>query len=221
MNMEELGFTNVSPTDTTSFSCLKCGKCCRNVKASIPVETIDLFRLARHLDISTDEAMGRYTDYYFLDENGYPVLFLKTTGQDEACIFLKDTLCSMREARPRACRLYPFGAVPTDDFKDFQYFSASKDTHHFCGDKFRIREWFEQNFTEEDRKFMQMDVQAAMGINWLIRAIPEGRKGKMVLSIILLKYTLFDRKADFLSQFISNMALLNNELKNLIGETNI
>jgi len=68
---------------------------------------------------------------------------------------------------------------------------------------------------------MQMDVQAAMGINWLIRAIPEGRKGKMVLSIILLKYTLFDRKADFLSQFISNMALLNNELKNLIGETNI
>ena len=43
-----------------------------------------------------------------------------TAKADNACIFLKDNRCSVQEAKPLACRLYPFMVDP-NEFGGFRY----------------------------------------------------------------------------------------------------
>ncbi len=219
--MEDFGYIPVSPTDKLHFSCAMCGGCCRNVNASVTVETLDLFRLARFFKISMDEAMAEYTDVWPLTDNGYPVLFLKTTGSDKACVFLKTNHCLAQNAKPRACRTYPLGALPAPDMKSFRYFIVSKETHHYSGPGIRVKEWMDRYFTEEDREFLRLDIAAALEINRLMKDIPAHHEQQMLHSILLLKYVLFDKNADFMPQFIRNMAALKQELKNMTGEKSL
>ena len=88
----------VTPSDKIRFKCIGCGECCRNVKASVPVDCQDAFYLTKYLrdtgmDIyCIDQFLEQYAEPELLDECGFFVYFLKAVGEDNACIFLKDIL---------------------------------------------------------------------------------------------------------------------------------
>lgn len=77
--------------------CLSCARCCKETGPLFTNKDVD--KLAHHLKISP----GQLQDTYLrLDEDGDWVL--KSTP----CPFLmEDNRCSVYEARPRACRMYP------------------------------------------------------------------------------------------------------------------
>ena len=78
------------------------------------VESLDLYRLARFLNMEMGNVCLQYTDTVFLAW-GFPVLMLKTKPHMDACIFLKSSRCSVHGAKPRACRTYPLGTGPNDE----------------------------------------------------------------------------------------------------------
>lgn len=39
----------VAPSDRFPFRCRMCGACCRHVRESVPLESLDAFRLAKYL----------------------------------------------------------------------------------------------------------------------------------------------------------------------------
>ena len=96
----------VTPSDKIRFRCTLCGACCRNVKETVPVDCKDAFYLTKHLrdlgmDIyCVDQFLEQYAEPALLDECGFFVYFLKSVGEDNACIFLKDNRCSVQEAKP-------------------------------------------------------------------------------------------------------------------------
>ena len=118
MNIEEVLATThrVSSCDRIPFRCTCCGECCRHVRQSVPVESLDAFRLAKLLRTRDEEItcmddfIERYTELALLDECGYFMLMLKVTGKDDACIFLRDNRCVVHVAKPRACRIYSVGS---------------------------------------------------------------------------------------------------------------
>ena len=114
INFDGYGFQKVMPDDYFQFNCSRCGGCCRKVKDSIMVESLDLYRLARFLKMEMSDIILQYTDTTFLAW-GFPVFMLKTTPPADACIFLKESRCSVQNAKPRACRLYPLGVGPDED----------------------------------------------------------------------------------------------------------
>jgi uncharacterized protein len=85
------------------IDCQECGRCCR--LDSITVDTKDVARLAKRLEIAEAEFANRHVTEMLGDKGikGNP------------CPFLAGTSCSVYSDRPRACRDFPFLHSP--DFR--------------------------------------------------------------------------------------------------------
>ena len=125
---------SVRPKDWVPFRCRLCGCCCQDLKGHLMPEQLDAYRLARFLRERGDlEFMEDfYASYTYPDmlEGCFPVFLMNTTGPADSCVFLKNGRCSVYEARPRVCRLYPFTAFPGQRGKAFNFFQCM--AHGFC-----------------------------------------------------------------------------------------
>ena len=203
----------VTPSDKIRFRCTLCGACCRNVKETVPVDCKDAFYLTKHLrdlgmDIyCVDQFLEQYAEPALLDECGFFVYFLKSVGEDNSCIFLKDNRCSVQEAKPLACRLYPFMVDPNES-GSFSYLYSTERTHHFRGPVVETRSWMKKHFSQESRAFMQAEYTQAAPIAALLRRIPEQRKTEALLHFLRLRYSELDLDKPFLEQYQRNQMKL-------------
>lgn len=143
--------------DKFSFSChpgVPCfNECCADI--NIVLTPYCVLRLARRLEITTEELHSKYTLVPFNKEIKQPVPLIKM-GDDEGkhCPFLGDDGCTVYEDRPWACRMYPVGlASPRDDGEETFYFLLEE--KHCKGfeedNEFSIREWItDQGIAEYD-----------------------------------------------------------------------
>lgn len=210
MNMEDMRFIRVSSKDHIPFQCTCCGECCRHVKLSVPLESLDVYRMAKHLRTvdhsikSMDDFLDRYAEPALLDECGYFVYFLKVQEPDDACIFLENSRCTIHVANPRACRTYPFTADPGTG----QYLLTREKEHHFSGPPVKVKVWMKERFSKEDREYVKLDYGAAKEIAILMRSVPEIRKTQAVFLFLRYKYSEFDLDKPFLEQFRRNQERL-------------
>lgn len=218
-----LNVVAVGPSDRFAFRCTKCGACCRHVKESVPLESLDVFRIAQYLSEkgvvdSTLEFLDQYADLAILHESGYFVFFLKTTGSDDSCIFLKNHTCQIHPAKPRACRTYPIETAPNTKNGSFDHVISTENTHHFKGSKTTVKSWLRKYLTSEDRDFVKFDFQSVKGIVRLLVNIPKCYRRQALLLIMRYRYWEFDLHRPFLDQFYRNHQKLLNELKKLQKE---
>jgi len=102
------------------FLCDRCSKCCRTHR--VPITTDDLRRLQRFSGLSP-EHIAELLPAEALDLEGEPECLLQlregsrllalrhepSSSGETQCVFLSDTEgCTAHEARPQACRTYPF-----------------------------------------------------------------------------------------------------------------
>jgi Fe-S-cluster containining protein len=80
------------------IDCTKCANCCRVTETGI--DERDVQRLAKFLGASRDEFLR---DYSAKAEDGELILKRDENG----CVFLKDNLCTVYEARPQNCANFP------------------------------------------------------------------------------------------------------------------
>ena len=222
MNIEEVLATThrVFSCDRIPFRCTCCGECCRHVRQSVPVESLDAFRLAKLLRTRDEEItcmddfIERYTELALLDECGYFMLMLKVTGKDDACIFLRDNRCVVHVAKPRACRIYPFVAGLGNNGQP-EYLVSREKTHHFKGPSVHVKSWMKRWFTAEDRAFLRSDLGSAPDIARLMHRIPETHRRQAMLLFWRYKYSDFDLDQPFLVQHENNLQRLSVALSRL------
>lgn len=213
MEPEMKDAVRVTPSTKIRFRCTGCGDCCRHVKETVPVDSQDAFRIAKYLmetgeDIfCIDQFLLEYATPALLNECGYFVYFLKSVGEDDACVFLKDNRCTIHAAKPRACRLYPFMVEPNES-GEHRYLYSRERTHHFRGPVVETRSWMKKNFPKEDRAFMQADYSKVRLIAMLLKEIPEDRITEAALHLQRLLYSEYDLEAPFLEQFQRNQEKL-------------
>jgi len=208
-------YPQMQPNSSFRFACQQCGKCCRNVEKSVMVESLDLLRLAEHFRMSPAEVAERYTEVSSVGW-GAPILLLKTTEPDNACVFLKDNLCSVRLRRPRACRLYPLSVGPDDSLKKFLIFNVSGEQHHFAKGRWhRAQEWVDDNFRAVDRAYIRMEYRAIKECGKIMNRIPRDREDDVMLLMLRWRYFNFDMSQAFLTQYLHNMEMLKQELAQL------
>ncbi len=80
------------------FGCKRCGMCCRQEPCMLSDE--EVATLCKFLHVPPEEFDSRFLDH----RSTY--LYLKTP-----CPFLRGNECTVYEARPIVCRLYPFGST--------------------------------------------------------------------------------------------------------------
>ena len=119
----------VELSDRVRFRCVRCAACCRNVEGAVVIEPKDGYYLAKHLGISVSTFYEKYTRMFLLEDVEFPIFTLKVTGKDKACIFLNGKRCSVQDAKPRTCKMYPFWVCP-DDKGGFLYNFSTEQRHH-------------------------------------------------------------------------------------------
>ena len=96
-NFVERRFKAIAQDVEEAVDCTRCANCCR--VATTQINDRDAERLARHLGVKLSAFLDAYTE---LAAEGR----ILKRNQD-GCVFLRDNLCSVYEARPQTCELFP------------------------------------------------------------------------------------------------------------------
>ena len=131
--MKLYNFTNIdfvtesAPLASGEEFCFDCnndckcfGDCCR--KAFVFLTPFDIIKMKKQLGISSSEFLEKYTAMPSSSEFPFPALMLR--NENEQCLMIDGDVCSVWDARPLACRMYPLAILPenskfhlmTDDF---------------------------------------------------------------------------------------------------------
>ena len=209
----------VRPKDWVPFRCRLCGNCCRNLRGNLMPEQIDAYRLARFLrERGEVEYMEDfYTRYTYPDilEGFFPVFLINTVDPDDSCVFLKDGRCSVYEARPRVCRLYPFTAFPGQRGKAFHFFQCmDSNSAHFSDGKILVKDWMYQNFSREDREFLTAESDTLLELGRLLKAMSTDGRKENLFQILYYRYYNYDLDQPFMPQYKENTV----ELKRILQE---
>ncbi len=224
MTIEGFNAKLVRPKERFHFECSRCGDCCRHVENAIMLESLDVFRLAllfrnSGAPIQTiEEILDQYTTPMPLNETGFPVFLLNTVGTEKKCIFLQDNRCSIQQAKPRTCRMYPFTAGPGEDGKDFIYYLCREKPHHFIGGQIIVKDWMWENFGTEDREYIKAEYQSAVERGKLLRRIREEDRKQVLFFVMIYRYYEFDLDSPFLPQYYRNTERLKQALRKLVRE---
>jgi Fe-S-cluster containining protein len=178
--------------------------------------TYDLFYLARYLNRGIDDVVNDHIALVDFCGVGYPFFMLKTKAHGNACVFYKDG-CSVQNAKPLACRLYPLNIEP-GPHDGLNYCLVSRKQHHYTGETHRVADWMAENLSQDDRRFM---------IGWFTQAVEHGRAIRRIkkkaeneeefedfmVRVLWLMYFNYEPQDDFWPQYERNMALLSKLLK--------
>ena len=221
-NISGLPTRPVKPGDKVCFHCTRCGDCCRHNKNAVMLESLDAFRLARFFrkngrpEFDLDELYGQYTEFMPLDEYGFPIALLKTVGPDDACVFYKNGLCSVQDAKPHTCRLYPFSVGPGTS-GDFSFYLCEERPHHLTGGTVRVGDWLRENFTEEDRNYQTLEWGFVAAIGRLMKHIrSEDQLRGIMPKLLYYRFWNFDLEEPYMPQFVHNNRALIEALQTLI-----
>ncbi len=203
----------VSLNEKIPFHCRLCGGCCRYVADSIMLEPRDSYYLARYLReqgeplVGTEDVLAQYAHASWLADS-LPIFLLNTVGTLDVCTFLKDGRCSVYEARPRVCRLYPFTVAPGSRGRDFQYLLCTEKSHHFASGVVTTKDWLSQNFSKEAKSVLKADYEALPILGQNIRAMGEEQFKRKAFQFIYYRYYNYELDEPFLPQFLSNLEKL-------------
>lgn len=199
------------------FQCRRCGNCCRHVREQILVEPMDAFYMAKHLGCKDmGELYDNYT-YPTMLQGLYPVFLMQVKGPDDACIFLEDGRCSIYEARPRTCRIYPFTVKPNvleGSFCTIQ--SWDQHSAHFSGPPISVGAWMKENFNEEARAFLLTEYRMLPKLAALLQRMTQDEQMKFYSQVIFLHYFNYDLDQSFLLQHSANLEELKRRLERAI-----
>ena len=205
-----LEYVPLEPSDTFSYECNRCGSCCRNVKSAVSLEPLDVYRIAKHMHKSFEDVIVDYTDFELIAQN-FVAPFVKTKGDKDECIFLKDNRCTIQECKPRTCRMYPMSASPGKN-GDLEYMWVSKEHHGYSPGKLRVHDWMEAAISPEDREFLRLEYDYVTKLAPLMRRFNASPNEVVIKTVMFHRYVAYTPAADFIPQFKNNMAALMSTL---------
>ena len=220
METYNLKVVPVTSGEKFAFQCRRCGACCRHVKESVPLESLDAYRIAKYLKEKgeascVEDVLERFAVPVLLDGCGYMAFMLAVTGEEDACVFLRDGRCSVHEVKPRACRTYPIEISPDGS----ETLLCMDYTHHFEGPQRSVERWVQKYFTQEDKEFLDCDTGAVMTIAKLLRQVPEREAAHAIALFMYYKYAVLELEKPFTEQFEKNNGRLIAALEKIVNES--
>ncbi len=85
-----------------SFKCTGCGACCTGSPGYVWLEESDIVRMMEFLKLDRDSFLKNYCRSV-----GNRISLIEDSKTYD-CVFLKNNKCSLYNARPKQCRVYPF-----------------------------------------------------------------------------------------------------------------
>lgn len=207
----------LGPDDSFEFHCTKCGKCCRN-QGDILLNSLDLFRIARHLGHTPEEIAKRYARPIIGGTSGLMLMQVPPVNGD--CPFMRNKQCIVHENKPAVCALFPLGRAVDAHTGEMTYFY--NDPH--CGNKSRshtVREWLAEFGMEEQAEYYPLWGNFLEKAFEMLRDVREhkGEDGVKLFHTMFAGYVyfLYDIKQEYLPQFKHNSEAFKNAMERFLA----
>ena len=197
----------IGSEDTFRFHCTVCGECCKD-RDDIILTPYDFYRLVRYLKQPMEEVFRDNCEWYVGPTSNLPVMVLrKREDGDKSCPFLKENRCSVHEAKPSVCALFPLGRALDNDSGKVMYFLQDLT----CGlrdEEHTVREWLSVlDFPASEAWFMAWSKCISTlveKLDFLQERLPREEFILTENALFFLLYTKYDMEKDFMEQFENN-----------------
>ncbi len=219
--MESIENRQLGLNDTLPFSCTHCGGCCVH-QEELLLNPLDLFRLAKELEITVEQWLDQYGECYIGEESRMPILRIRPQGETRRCPLLKNNKCSVHKAKPSVCGLYPLGRSvryvldelgnPDMEKSKVMYFHSGC----FCGSQNghqTVREWLEEFHLLESESFFILWSQVVAETSMFLRKLEKMTTNQDLVCmawdmVCMMLYIQYDTKKEFAPQFDRNVQQL-------------
>jgi len=188
--------------------CKGCHACCEGMGNSIILDPIDIMRLTSHLGKSFEELLTDEIELNVVDGLVLPNIKMKKN----VCPFLNaEGRCSIHEARPGFCRLFPLGRYYENG--GFQYFLQIHECKRAGKTKVKVSKWIDTPDIPRYTKYIndwhnfQKEMQALLKKK-LLEEKEEEARNLTILVLNVMFMGIYDDKTDFYQQFDSRLAKL-------------
>jgi len=185
----------LSIDDKFKFSCsekVPCfNECCKDLNQFLT--PYDILCLKNHLGMTSEAFLERYTTQHTGPETGFPVIALKPDDSLKLnCPFVTPSGCSVYDARPSSCRMYPLARAVSRCRK------TGKTTEHFALMKEPHCRGFEQKKTHTVRQWVKGQ-----------KITKYNEMNDLLMEIISLKNSTMPGPLDIKSSHFFHIALYN------------
>lgn len=226
--MESIENRQLGLNDTLPFSCTHCGGCCVH-QEDLLLNPLDLFRLAKELEITVEQWLDQYGECYIGEESRMPILRIRPQGETRRCPLLKNNKCSVHKAKPSVCGLYPLGrsvryaqdeqGKPDMEKSKVMYFHSGC----FCGSQSghqTVREWLEEFHLLEDEPFFLQWSQVVAETSQFLRGLEKVVTNQDIMNLAWsmvfgLLYARYDTEKEFQPQFEQNVKQLKEHIADI------
>lgn len=214
--MDNFDAMKIGVDDHFKFHCNQCGRCCIN-REDILLTPRDIYNIAKEFGMSTEEVSGKYCEVYIGRDSRVPIVRLMPRGQIKKCPLLKGKKCSVHNAKPAVCAIYPIGRclIAGNGHVSRKKFRMEDTVFLFtgtnCGDgseSHTVREWLETfGIPVEDEFFIKWQ-NNVMELSETFRKM-EKMVGLDTMHMVWLAtyaglYLHYDTSKEFLPQFEKN-----------------
>ena len=118
--------------------CRNCHACCVDMGGSIILDPLDIYNMTSKLSVTFEQLLADHIELGVVD--GIILPNIKMSGYNENCRFLNEEgRCSIHDARPGICRLFPLGRIYED--RSFKYFLQMYECPKENKSKVKIKNW--------------------------------------------------------------------------------
>lgn len=204
----------LGPNDTFQFTCRECGACCRNRTTRIMLTGLDIYRMAKGLNIDAYEALARYTSGYVGDVSHAPVVILRER-LDGSCSLLRKGKCMVHSFKPIACAVHPIGRYVNLNTQESGYIRQSggcKGATDGC--VWTLDEWLDTwGLKELDAPSLAWNLMAGMVAQVMHPIKLEHIDRGMIWVLYQYMYGEYDTGKDFIPQVERNTEALKQFFK--------
>ena len=216
--MTEEEFKNIPLLDlenTLPFSCKSCGKCCKN-RQDLILTPYDVFRLARYLMRETGEIIKTYCEVFEGRDSHMPVVRILPRPPENSCPFLRNRKCSVHQAKPILCRVYPIAKVHVFEQKSGYYLGDIPKCMR-TDKQTTVRDWVGDAASDESNaaaaEWTKSLPRIIQPFHEKLKSFSLNERNQIFEAMFAHLYLLYDTKQDFAPQLKQNVDNLCSHLE--------
>lgn len=190
-----------------SRGCKGCYKCCTGMGESVILDPYDVHRLQFGIGMGVQQLLEKgCLELHVVD--GCILPNLSMNGEGERCAFLNaGGRCSIHEARPGICRLFPLGRYYEDG--DFKYFLQTGECEENNRLKVKASKWIDTPMVGSYHEFLCKWHYFLNGVEEEVRGEEDSEKAKLLNLLLLNIFYLapYKDRDSFYEEFEQRMEL--------------
>ena len=192
-------------------NCTGCSACCQGMGNSIVLDPLDVFRISEKTGQTFEGLLQAYLELNVVD--GIILPNMRQTGLNEACAFLDSHgRCSIHEARPGICRLFPLGRYYENG--DYQYFLQVNECQKGNRTKVKISKWVDTPEYSRYKAYILKWHYFLNEVEELLVCSENEAYNKQCCMLILQAFYMkkYDSRRDFYEQFEERLQVVREAI---------